>query len=108
MENSCDETYMRWSKSWWSMDWYRSAMASLYKFQRLSWSERWLLVQALLLLPIIGLALQWLGFRRWQSVLAKLAPIDENPAGSQVETAVQQAYLTAKMVKAAACHSPYR
>ena len=83
-------------------------MNSLYKFQLLSWPERWLLVQALFLLPLTALALRFLGFRRWQSTLASLVPIDEALAAGQDETAVQQAQITAKVVKAAARRGPYR
>jgi hypothetical protein len=81
---------------------------SLHKFQRLSWAERWLLVQALFLLPLTAVALRWLGLRRWQAALAGLVRIDEPPVGSQVETAVQQVQATARMVRAAAWYSPYR
>jgi Transglutaminase-like superfamily len=81
---------------------------SLYKLQRLSWPERWLLIQALLLLPLTALALRLLGFKRWQSVLTSRAPINDALAAGQEETAVQQAHITAKIVKAATRHGPYR
>ena len=42
------------------------------KFQELSWAEKFLLAQALLLLPINVLGLRILGFRRWQSVLERM------------------------------------
>ena len=42
------------------------------KFQELSWAEKFLLAQALLLLPINVLGLRILGFRRWQSVLQRM------------------------------------
>jgi Transglutaminase-like superfamily len=81
---------------------------SFHKFRLLSWPERWLLVQALFLLPLTAVALRWPGFRRWQSALAGLARIDAAPAGSLVETAAQRGRVTAHLIRAAACHSPYR
>jgi Transglutaminase-like superfamily len=42
------------------------------KFQRLSWAEKFLLAQALFLLPVNVLGLRILGFRRWQSVLERM------------------------------------
>src|SRR5688500_3968043 len=90
------------------MDWCRSAVDNFCKFQLLSWPERWLLVQALFLLPLTALALRLLGFRRWQSVLAGRAPSDETCGGGQAEAAVQQSHITARMVAAAARHGPYR
>jgi Transglutaminase-like superfamily len=42
------------------------------KFQQLSWAEKFLLAQALFLLPVNVLGLRILGFRRWQSVLERM------------------------------------
>ena len=80
-------------------------MGSWSKFEQLSWSERWLFVQALLLLPLTALALQLFGFRRLQSALASLAPSEESQ--EQVDTLVQQAYVITKLVKVAARIGPY-
>ncbi|MCS6806090.1 MAG: lasso peptide biosynthesis B2 protein [Acidobacteriota bacterium] len=52
-------------------------MKSLNKFLQLSWLERWLFVQALLLLPLTVMALRIVGFARWQAVLARFAPLCE-------------------------------
>jgi hypothetical protein len=84
------------------------AVHSWHKFQRLSWRERWLLIQALLLLPITALALRWLGLRRWQSVLARIRPLKRIPAGGEMGVLVEQAHATTRMVKAAARHGFYR
>lgn len=83
-------------------------MNSWRKLQCLSWSERRLLIQALFLLPLTALILRLLGFRHWQSSLASLVPIADPQAGSQLESAVQRAHVTARMVRAAAWHGPYR
>lgn len=81
-------------------------MGSWSKLQYLSWSERWLFVQALLLLPLTALALQLFGFRRLQCALASLAPT-EQVSEQEVDTLVEQAYVTTKLVKAAAWYGPY-
>ena len=83
-------------------------MGSWRKFQCLSWLERWLFVQALLLLPLTALTIQLFGFRRLQSALTGLAPLEQALAGEQVDFVVQQAYVTTKLVKAAAWYGPYR
>ena len=80
-------------------------MGSWSKFEQLSWSERWLFVQALLLLPLTALALQLFGFRRLQSAFASCAPSQESQ--EKVDTLVQQAYVITKLVKAAARIGPY-
>jgi hypothetical protein len=67
-----------------------------------------LLLQALLLLPLTGMALRLLGFKRWQSVLASLSPLGESSRVGQASAPVQQAQVSARMVQAAACHGPYR
>lgn len=50
------------------------------KFQQLSRAERFLLAQALFLLPLNVLGLRVLGFRRWQSVLERLLTKPSNTA----------------------------
>ncbi len=70
--------------------------------RRLTGSERWVLVQALLLLPLTGLALRLLGLRRWQAVLGWFTPAGPGAeAGAEGRTA-------ARLVDAAARHGPYR
>jgi hypothetical protein len=51
----------------------------------LSRDERWLLAQALVLLPLTVLGLYLLGVRRWQRALTKLTPLGEtrNPNPNQ-------------------------
>lgn len=85
------------------MGWWRSAPANCSKFWRLSWSERWLLIQALLLLPLTALAIRLLGFKTWQTVLCRLSRIDiaETPRRG-ISTDVERIEVTARMVRLAA------
>jgi hypothetical protein len=89
------------------MGWWRLPKNNWQKFRRLSRPEQRVLLQALLLLPFTALALRWLGFKRWQSVLARLAPLPEMPDEDRAESLVRQARGAARMVRAAAWHGPY-
>jgi len=78
------------------------------KFLRLSWPERGLFILVLYLLPIIALALRLMGLRRTQAILMRLAPAPR-PLGEDLEnTRYQQTHVIARIVRAAANHSPYR
>jgi hypothetical protein len=79
-------------------------MDNWHKFRQLSRLEHWLLLQALLLLPLTALGLRWLGFKRVQSALAGLSPTGDKSAGDEV---LMQAYTTAKMVKIGARYGLY-
>jgi hypothetical protein len=79
-------------------------MPSWGKLCRLSGPERWALAQALVLLPLTALALRWLGLRRWQSALARLAP----RGGDRAVSGDDRAHATARMVQAAARYGPCR
>src|SRR5262249_47280154 len=70
------------------------------------WPERWLFLQALALLPITAVALRLIGFRRWQSLLARRPPLSAAVAegDSQTETLTR---LVAQSVSRAARFSPY-
>jgi len=72
---------------------------------RLSWGERWLLVQAFVLLPLLGLALGLFGFRRLYGALARLAPVP-HPAPADGAAALSQARAAARVVQSAAWHIP--
>jgi hypothetical protein len=50
-------------------------VGSLGKLRRLSRDERWLLLQALVLLPLTALGVRAFGVGRWQRMLAKLTPV---------------------------------
>lgn len=80
------------------------------KFQRLSGSERWLLVQALLLLPTIALGLRCLGLKRLYRFLIKekkgVDPIGSIPLIS--EPCLTDLSRTAQIVQIAARRGLYR
>ena len=78
------------------------------KLQHLSWSEWASLAQALAMLPLTRLALWLIGFRRWQSILARIAPIAENSAANRTTNSVRQARIAARMVRIAAWYGPFR
>lgn len=78
-------------------------MDSWRKFQQLSGVERSLLMQSLLLLPLIALALHFLGFRRLHAALAQLLP---NPTSSPQKPS--DAATTAQMVLLANRRGFYR
>lgn len=82
-------------------------MNSWGKFRRLSWRERKLLCQALLLLPLSSLALCRMSLRRWQSILARLAPAGKSSDECHPERLTRQAQSTARMVRAGAAHGIY-
>ncbi len=72
------------------MDCSKLAVDRLQRFWRLSAAERSLLLRAMVLLPLTGVALRLVGFRCWQAALARLAP--------------ERACVTARMVQAAERH----
>jgi hypothetical protein len=74
---------------------------------RLSWAERWLLAQALALLPLTALALWVVGLRRWQATVARLAPVGPVPRGDEAAL-LREGRATARLVEAAARHGPCR
>ncbi len=77
-------------------------MPNWARLRRLTWAERRLLLQALLLLPLNGLALWLVGFRRWHAVLSRSARpgalVEGNTEGRPI----------ARLVDAAARHGIYR
>ena len=75
------------------------------KFWHLSWLERWLLLQALLILPITGLILRLLGFKRCQSIMVRLSPLRDAPV--QTDILSQRARKIARVVRVAAWYGPY-
>lgn len=81
-------------------------MNSWRKFHQLSQLEQWLLLWALLLLPLTALGLQLIGFRRLYTALTNLAPKCSTLIQDQVKT-LTQANATARMVRAAAWHGAY-
>jgi hypothetical protein len=67
--------------------------------RQLSWPERWLLVQALVLLPLTAAGVRCLGLRRWQSLLVPDSSHgDEACPGPVAEASARQALVTARLV----------
>jgi len=58
----------------------------------------------MVLLPITAAALRLLGFRRWQSALARLGTREQTRPGDPPGAPLERAYLTARMVRTAECH----
>ena len=73
--------------------------------RRLSWGERWLLIEALALLPLLSLGMRLLGLRRLHGTLAGLAPAP-GPAAAGGSAGLSQARAVATLVQRAARHSP--
>ncbi len=82
-------------------------MANWRRVWRLAWAERWLLVQALFLLPLTALALWVVGFRRWQALLSRLAPVRGVSASKDMAALIREGRSMARLVDAAARHGPY-
>ena len=83
-------------------------MNKLGKFWQLPYSERALFAHSLVLLPLHGVALRLVGFRRWLAILTALAPTNGRLVAATNETAFRQALTVARLVKAAATHGLYR
>jgi len=77
------------------------------KIQRLSWSKRWALVQALVLLPVTALAMRLVGFKRWLAILSQFVPKLQD-ATSDKDSDVQQARDITRLVNVAARRGPYQ
>jgi hypothetical protein len=76
------------------------------RFRRLAPRQRWVLLQALALLPLAALGLRLVGFRRLQEWFARKAVSEPGAAGVPEPASMAQA--TARMVAAAAREGPYR
>lgn len=86
------------------MVWWKSITAKWHKLRCLSWTERWLLLQAVVLLPLTRLALRVFGFNRWHSALTRWAPLFQTPHADRGDILIQQARATNRIVKIAAFH----
>ena len=78
----------------------------LHQLQQLTLSEWWILLIAMLFLPLIALSLHWKGYQWTRSWLAKRIPENLNTSVSteeQLETAIS----ISRMVSVAANHGPY-
>lgn len=83
-------------------------MGRWHRFWQLAPAERWVLVQALVLLPLSAVALKLTSCGRWQAALAGLGRRVVPPAAAQPESLARQARATARVVQAAANHGLYR
>jgi len=88
-------------------------LTRLQKLQRLSVNERWLLVQALLLLPLTLCGVYWLGVSRWTRILFRLAKLRKTSVPDPTrpedkEANIRRAQAIARMVLIAAHHGAYR
>jgi Transglutaminase-like superfamily len=86
------------------MAYFRTLDSKASKFLKLSWHERSLLIQALVLLPFIAMSLHLLGIGRTQYALARLCPQAISPSN---EPLCLQAETTARMVAIAAHYSQF-
>lgn len=77
-------------------------MGSWSKLIALSPREQWLLVQALVALPVSGVALRFIALRRWQLILERLAPAGRAMSRPRDDQAVEAGDRTARMVRIAA------
>jgi hypothetical protein len=67
----------------------------------LSWADRWLLLQALALLPVAAVVLRWRRLRSWQ-------PVQGVPLGEPHAERLNRARAVARLVELAARRGPYR
>ncbi|PYU32074.1 MAG: lasso peptide biosynthesis B2 protein [Acidobacteria bacterium] len=86
------------------MDCSKLAVDKLQRFWRLSATERRLLLRAMVLLPLTGVALRLVGFRCWQAALARLAPAGARLSDDPCQDSLERACVTARMVQAAERH----
>ena len=80
----------------------------VHQLRNLAPWERWLLLRLCLLLPAVGAALRLLGFRRTQTLLARLSPAaaDQDPQETTLRS--DEAQRIARLVRIASNHGPYR
>lgn len=88
------------------MGWWSLWAANWRKFIELPRGEQWLLVQALVALPSIGLGLRLLGLRRLQGLLSRW-PV-KKPQGASEEKTFTVAQAQGRWVQVAARHGLYR
>ncbi len=82
--------------------------ANLRKLQQLSWSERWLLLQAFLALPLVSLGVRGFGLRPIHAILVYPRPLDQNLDKDSGKLFLLRAWAIARIVKIAARHGLWR
>ncbi len=83
-------------------------LVNLNKLRRLSWLELRKLSQAAVVLPLIGLGLGCLGFRRLAGALGRFSGRGRQTAVASAEAGPGLILLTCRMLTLAAGHGPYR
>lgn len=94
--------------SWSSRDWWKFPVDKIRQLQALSGWERWMLLNALLALPITAAALQLIGLNQWRSLMAKTAGAKsaKNPLDNTQQA--NEAGRVARVVSVASRHGVYR
>lgn len=82
------------------MGWLKLLGRKWNSFWRLERSDRTLLLQALVLLPVVAISLKLWGLQQTQTVLAQLLPVREIPIQSSNQ--IPQVWTTTRMVRTAA------
>lgn len=75
------------------------------RFWQLTWQERWLLLQAFVLLPVTAVLLKLMNFQRVHSLLSHCSPM---VVKNQGDDTLEQASVTARLVQAAASRIPFK
>ena len=82
--------------------------SKLNKFRQLSRPQRWLLIQATLLLPLVHAGLLLLGYARLRRMMERLAPLKSTDPSAGEVARVRRAREIARIVSIAAQHGFYR
>jgi hypothetical protein len=78
--------------------------ANLRKLQQLSWSERWLLFQAFLTLPLVDLGVRGFGLRPVHATLVNLRTLPQNLDEDSQKLLTGRVRAIARLVQVAARH----
>src|SRR6185369_2789042 len=73
--------------TWWRMRWFSSILRKLSHFWRLPWRQKWLVLQAMVLLPFAWLGLTTLGLQRSVAICRRLLPSATAPAAASLDDA---------------------
>jgi hypothetical protein len=85
-------------------------VSNWHKFKALTRAERFLLLQAALMLPATALALRSVGVKRWQRILSRITRTRMNLShrnGNRDQLSKEAARTVARLVRAAANHGIY-
>ena len=79
------------------------------RLHRLSWSQHWTLLQAMVLLPATALGVHLVGFRGAQSALSRLLPAKSDSNGTPAHDGeTSSVHDLARIVRIASQYGPYR